>query len=530
MTVGVPNRSARGTGVLFQRSRIAAASALIGLSAAAQAASPEDPPNRLASVGTPVTSAKAARSRIVFPGDWAGIADKPSPAAGRSKRSAKGAAPKSSASRSHSRDALARTTARSGAHPTTSPAFPADTETRAYLETMVRRALALSPDVNAAKANWQAAEYDVDQAKGERWPQVQLGGASPSVTFGSGTNDSARNAIGSVSVVTPLYDWGRIGRTIDSRAQTSNANYQLYLQAQQKVAFDTVAMLIELRRNLVILDQSDAYVKRMDELVAMLSEIVKSDAGRGSELTQARARRLQALTARDLVQARIGEIQVALAKLVGAPVEFPPDFRWDVPLVGLDQALSTFADHPSVLQARAEAKAASLYAQSVHDSRWPQLNWVVSKTTQQDTYGNAQPWSTGVSVQWNAFSGGSLSAQERAARARADAGEERANATSRDLEYTLRTAAEQRDMALGRAAQYDDLIRESDKVRKMFYEQWYHLGRRTLLDVLIAESEHYGNQVAQANSRYDGEAANVRLYADSGVLLQWLAAQPGAAR
>jgi len=419
----------------------------------------------------------------------------------------------------------------------TAPAFapekmvestPAVENSRAYLESMVTKALALSPEVNAAKADWQASEYDVDQVKGQRWPQVQLGGASPSVTFGSGTNDSSRSAIGSVSVTTPLYDWGRIGHAIDSRTETSNANYQQLVQAQQKVAFETVATLIELRRNLLILDQSDAYVKRMDELVSMLTEIVKSDAGRGSELTQARARRLQAVTSRDVVLARLGEIQVALARLVGAPVELPPQLQWDVPLVDLSTALSAYPAHPSVLQARAEAKAASLYAQSVRDSRWPQLNWVVSKTTQEDSYGNAQPWATGLSVQWNAFAGGSLNAQERAARARANAGEEKANAASRDLEYTLRTAAEQRDMALSRAQQYDDVIRESNLVRKMFYEQWYHLGKRTLLDVLIAESEHYGNQVAQTNSRFDGEAANIRLYSDAGMLLQWLSGAPDA--
>jgi outer membrane protein, adhesin transport system len=398
--------------------------------------------------------------------------------------------------------------------------------TRGYLENMVRKALALSPDVNAAKANWHAAEYDVEQAKGQRWPQVQLGGNSPSLTFGHGTNDSANNPIGTVSVAMPLFDWGRIGHTIDSRAETSGASYQQFVQAQQKVAFDTVSALTELRRNRVLLAQSDAYVKRMDELVDMLSEIVKSDAGRGSELTQARARRLQALSSRDLVLAKLGEIQVSLAKLVGAPVELPPELQWDMPAFKLSKALSASQGNPSVLQARAEAKAASLYAQSIRDSRWPQLNWVVQKTTQQDAYGNTQPWATGLSLQWNAFSGGSLRAQERAADARAGAGEERANAAARDLEYTLRTSAEQRDMAAARAQQYDDVIRESDKVRKMFYDQWYHLGKRTLLDVLIAESEHYSNQVAQTNSRFDGEASNVRIYADSGTLLRWLSVEP----
>ena len=59
-------------------------------------------------------------------------------------------------------------------------------------------------------------------------------------------------------------------------------------------------------------------------------------------------------------------------------------------------------------------------------------------------------------------------------------------------------------------------------MRKIFYEQWYHLGRRTLLDVLIAENDHYNNQIAQVNSRYDGEAADLRIRADAAILLPWL--------
>ncbi|HSV57620.1 MAG TPA: hypothetical protein VLJ19_01885 [Variovorax sp.] len=59
-------------------------------------------------------------------------------------------------------------------------------------------------------------------------------------------------------------------------------------------------------------------------------------------------------------------------------------------------------------------------------------------------------------------------------------------------------------------------------MRSIFFEQWYHLGRRTLLDVLIAENDHYGNQIAQVNNRFDGEAADLRMRADAAMLLESL--------
>jgi adhesin transport system outer membrane protein len=73
-----------------------------------------------------------------------------------------------------------------------------------------------------------------------------------------------------------------------------------------------------------------------------------------------------------------------------------------------------------------------------------------------------------------------------------------------------------------RAAEYSELIGETDRVRKAFYEQWFHLGKRTLLDVLIAESEHYNTEIAQVNSRFDSQGANLRIRADSAKLLNWL--------
>ncbi|WP_167481124.1 TolC family protein [Acidovorax cavernicola] len=395
---------------------------------------------------------------------------------------------------------------------------------RSYLDGMVRKALELSAEAREAQANWKAAEYDVEQAKGQRWPQVQVGLSSPSATFGGSpaTTANTRRASGNVAITTPVYDWGRLSSTIDSRSETSKAQFQALTQVRHRIAYDTVLALLEQRRQQAALEASESYVKRMDELVDMLGQIVEHDRGRASELTQARARRLQAVTNRDAIVAKLREVQVTLMKLIGEEVQWPADLAWQIRPVALKDALVAGTEHPAMQQARAEAKAASLYAESVKASRLPQLNWVVGKNTQEDINGNRQPWSTGLSLQWTAFQGGSGQASERAAFERAAAGEEKAEAASRDLAYRLRTAAEQRDAAASRAGEYTELIVETDRVRKIFFEQWHHLGKRTLLDVLSAESDHYANQAAQVNSRFDAEAADLRMRADSAMLLEWL--------
>lgn len=391
-----------------------------------------------------------------------------------------------------------------------------------YLAEMVSRALALSPEVREVVAKSHAAAFDVDQAKGQHWPQVQIGAATPSATFGSGGANSS-SSLGTVQVTTPLYTWGRISSTIDSRTETSRAADQELEEVRQKIAFDTTQAVLELMRNQQTLVQTDGYVARMNELVLMLSEIVKQDRGRGSELTQARARLLQAQASRDAIIGRQREVEVTLFKLVGERLSLPARVRWDTPFVSEEEALSAAQEHPSLQRALAEAKAATYYADSVRASRWPQINWIVSKTTQQDGLNRTQPWQTSVALQWNAFQGGSARAAERAAFERAMAGEQKAHTVLRDLEYRVRSNAELRDTAAKRAREFLALIVETDKVRRDFYQQWYHLGKRTLLDVLIAENDHYNNQLAEVNSRFDAATADLRIRGDSGILLSWLA-------
>lgn len=92
----------------------------------------------------------------------------------------------------------------------------------------------------------------------------------------------------------------------------------------------------------------------------------------------------------------------------------------------------------------------------------------------------------------------------------------------RDLEFRIRTADNDARTQLERAQLYADLSMESDRIRDAFYQQWYHLGKRTLLDVLTAENDHYGNQVSEINNRFDGYQSIIRLYTSAGTLTAWL--------
>lgn len=395
----------------------------------------------------------------------------------------------------------------------------------AYIRELVGTALNISPEMKQADATWQAAKGDVDEAKGARWPQVQV--SANSKTLQSKKSDEYSNdPTTTVQMTTPVYDFGAIRHTIDSRSSTANAQEEAKGQTEITVAYNTAAGVLELAHQQESLDISDRYVARMRELVNMLSQIADVDPGRRSEVVQARSRLLQAETARNLVQSKVQEQRTTLAKLVGGDVTLPANARWDWSPIALNDALASMADKPALRQARWEKEAALQNAESVKSARYPKLNWVVGRSSGSSMINNEEPWSTGLAVQWQAFSGGSASAAQRAAYARANAAEEKMESTRRESEYLIRNLVEQRDLSASRVDDYKSLLVESDRVRKMFYDQWYHLGKRTLLDVLIAENEYYSAQIAACDTYYNAKASDLRIRAETSGLMAWLA--PGS--
>jgi outer membrane protein, adhesin transport system len=400
-----------------------------------------------------------------------------------------------------------------------------DTLRRIFLRA-VEEAEKRSPEVGQAYAAYQAANADVDEAKGLRWPQVDIGSQTQGLQFGPGNRDSSNNAsVVAATVTTTVYDWGRTKSTIGSREQLSDAARSNYIVARNENAFEVTGTLVELGKQREIVELSQQFVERMATLVRMLGEIVAVDRGRGSELTQAKARLLQAEARRDSAQAKVREAELKLQKLVGenAP-PIPRTRNWPIQPGNLPQLLQQADAHPSLAQIQSEANAADLNAKVVKASGLPTVNWVVSANAGVGGGGAGQrpPWETMLTLNWAAFRGGSTKAATAAAGYRAQATWQRLDQQRRDLEYGVRAAHEDAQTMLSRADQYERLSAETDQVRKAFFEQWHHLGKRTLLDVLSAENDHYGNGVSEVTNRFDGYSAVLREYATAGALVDWL--------
>ncbi|HEY3983310.1 TolC family protein [Cedecea sp.] len=397
--------------------------------------------------------------------------------------------------------------------------------TRAYLEQTINQALAYSPEVKVAGADSSAAHYDIDQVKGQRWPQVQLGTTAPLASFGSGSTPGQKHPGDSslaVSVTTPIFDWGRNSESVDSATQQARASMHQYDYTRQQIAFSTVTELIDFSRYRQNQTITLHYVERMRKLVNMLSDITETDAGRYSELVQARAKLLAAETTMQRVKEQLRQSEIKLFRLTGNAVTLPEKFDWTMRPIPPSLVMSRIMDHPFLLKAQAEASASEHQAAAVKASSLPQINWVISKNTSKDSYGNDEQWYTGLSVQWNLFSGGSDRAAIQASSARASASKSQYTQSRIDMEYQIQNLTQSRDAAEVQAREYKKLSNETDEVSKIYYEQWLRLGKRTLLDVLTAENDRYNNHIAAVNAEHDVYNNNIKLIATASMLFEWL--------
>ncbi|MGU7785153.1 TolC family protein [Burkholderia sp. PU8-34] len=399
-----------------------------------------------------------------------------------------------------------------------------EADVRNFLYVAAEAAVDVSPQVRRMYAEYQAAQSDVDQVKGARWPQLQLSGRTRSAQFGpnAGIGYDPGNSV-SADLTTTLFDWGRTEKLIGSRRELASANQERYVAQMEDSAYQVSSTLVELAKQRNVAALSQQFVDRMTRLVGMLDEIVDVDRGRGSELTQAKARLLQAQASRDAALAKYRDAELNLRKLVGElPMPVPLAASWPLRPGNLERLMSALDESPRLQQARAEASAADLNRDAVRASSKPRLDWVVSTNTGRDAIGRRMPWQTMLTLRWDAFTGGAATAATDAATYRALAGWRQVEQARLDLEYQVR-GADQDARAFGaRADQYRDLSAESDRVRSAFFDQWYHLGRRSLLDVLIAENDYYNNRVSEVAYRFDGYAATLRGYASAGMLVRWL--------
>jgi len=382
----------------------------------------------------------------------------------------------------------------------------AESDPRAQLQSLVQQALARSKQVGTAQLLKLAAESDVDEAKAQRLPSVTLQGTTGHVgTIVSGiTTTKGILTRGTVTASMPIWDFGRITKLTEWRQQLSESARYNQSNAEEQVALQTVSLALDRSRYNLQAQVYNQYVRRMSCLVAALTIITDADHGRSSELVQAQKSLQQAQLSLDQTTSVLRQIEVRLTHFVGDKLPAPAGLSTVLSRIpDLAQAEADVVQGADVASADAQARAARSYAESIRAGQLPSVSVQVSGDT---SVGAARQsdWSGGLAVTIPLVQPGAGASLDAAVR-RAQAASLQRDDAIETKRYRVREMHESATSAFDRAKTIVDILRSSERLRASTLEQWQQLGRRSLFDVMAAESDYYSMRVAHVNALFDAE-------------------------
>ncbi len=413
--------------------------------------------------------------------------------------------------------------------PATAAAPLAPADPRGSLSGLVGEALSRSNAVGASRLLAEAAQQDIDEARAAKAVQASLGGGlGPGGSRTAGiTENSAAQLRASINVSQLLYDGGRSDRLADWRTQLAESARYGQLSLQEQVALTTVALALERSRYRMTAAVWRAHVRKMGCLVEALDTITRNDRGRASELVQARKSLQQAELTLAQTQSAVRQVEVRLRRLVGDGL---PGTE------GLSTVFNGVPDLPELVaeaeratdiaQLDAQAAAARRYSEAVAASGKPQVSWLVSGNANAGVGGNMGPtrsgsYSLGVAVSIPLLSPGLAPASE-AARKRAQAATLQRAEALEQKRFRMAEVHEQTLASLDRAKRVADVLRDSEQVRNFTLQQWQQLGKRSLFDVMAAESDHFNMRVSYVNALHDVQQLNANLLSLGRGVISWL--------
>ena len=416
-----------------------------------------------------------------------------------------------------------------GSEPATAAPRAAATEPRLQLQQMVREAVARSNAVGAAALLAEAALQDINETRAARAVQANAGGG-----FGPGgsktvgiAETSATQLRASLSVSKTIYDGGRTDRLVDWRTQLAESARYGHLSQQEQISLMTVTLALERSR---YRSQTQVYrqsVRKMACLVEALETIVRADRGRASELVQAQKSLQQAELAQAQSQSMVRQIEVRLRRFVGDGL--PPADGLSTVFAGvppLEQLVADVEKSADMAVLEAQAAAAGRYAAAVEISGRPVVSLAASGNaaiSQGGSRGSTQSGSYSVGVMFNVpLLNPGLESATDAARKRAQAARLQRADEVESRRFRVAEIHEQALSSVDRARRVAEVLRESEQVRNFTLQQWQQLGRRSLFDVMGAETEHYSLRVAYVNALHDVQMLNANLLALGRGVSEWL--------
>ena len=360
--------------------------------------------------------------------------------------------------------------------------LPFQTTSAYSLQDILRDALISDPIVREAKATQEAAQSTTKATRARHYPVVTLTGTKVLAQHNKYTSNDMEDGVG-VRGSLNIYSWGAIEAAV-RRDRSREEYYQhKYTESQEQLGSDIGRLYLSALRAKETLILNEQTLARHNNLLKDLDTIVKYDAGRRSELIEARARQLQVANiiaqqrrTMDLALSRLS--RYTSRQLTANDLEDP--FKNDTAKSITERFNNPNRNNNPSYQAQlAERDSVRADLDASKAERLPALNLEGSATRNtRQLYLN---------VAWNVLDIAARHNVERNAKSLI-AAETKSEQILRDMNERVQTSAIDMQESEQRTALTAQHIAAQKEVIKV-YELQFKIARRTLTDVLSAYSE-----------------------------------------
>lgn len=399
------------------------------------------------------------------------------------------------------------------------------------LSDAVRQAIESNPDVRIETNELLSRREEIEQAKAGYYPQIDL-----SVGYGYESSDNATTrALGlssreltrkeaSLTLTQMLFDGYATSSEVERQSARVDSTQHRVLGVSQNRALDAIEAYLNILRYRGLLELSEENLSAHDRVYEQVALRNEAGIGRSSDLEQVRGRRASANASRLSELANLKDAESSYLSVVGAlpdDIQPAPSVEQALP-ASLDDAMQLAEkDHPTLLSAKADVKAAMAQHQAAGHGFYPKLNLEVGSTWGDNQNGSKErddDVTAMLRMNLNLFSGGRDSARKRQTAHLINEAKEVRNRTYRQVVESLRLSWTAYQATKAQLASLKQHLVSSQNTRDAYVQQ-FNIGKRTLLDLLNTENEVFQAKRAYREAEYDSLFAEYRILAGVGGLL-----------
>jgi adhesin transport system outer membrane protein len=403
-------------------------------------------------------------------------------------------------------------------------------------------AVETNPDIGQARANRQAVDAELAQARGLYLPQVDLeASVGPEWTNDNNTRNSGGDSDTeylwpkqlSVVLQQMLFDGFATDAEVERQASRVDAAAYRVMERSEFIGLDAVEAYLDVMRLMEIRDLARDNVAIHQRTLGNVRQRQQGGSSSIADVQQSQERFSNAEATLVDVERRFEDARIRYQRIVGQPagqLTMPAPVAASLP-PSLDQAVaSAIENNPTIRLSRADLDTSHADYKASESNFMPTLDLESNLRLGQDLDGE-QGGDSGFNVllvaRYNLYRGGIDTANRQEQIARIAESRQLVLSTERDVEQLTRETWNAIDSTSRSIELLERQAAAAAEVRTS-YRQQFDIGQRSLLDLLDSENELFNTRVNLASSRYAHRFAQYRLLATGGTLLQTLGVAPPA--